>query len=103
MEYSQQELQHCAYWYCLFQHWGVNMTNYSGCVEHSDFYIAPQSYQDAFEFLCQLAFESEETVFYIGKAIEYDKSYGFDEDDNFYLEDEVMFVWNEDKGEWVSN
>lgn len=42
-------------------------------------------------------------MFYIGKAIEYDKSYGFDEDDNFYLEDEVMFVWNEDKGEWVSN
>lgn len=52
-------------------------------------------------FLCQLAFESEETVFYIGKAIEYDKSYGFDEDDNFYLEEEVMFVWNEGKGEKV--
>lgn len=34
------------------------MTNYSGYVEHSDFYIAPQSYQDAFDFLCQLAVES---------------------------------------------
>ena len=80
----------------------MEMLSYSGYVEHSDFYIAPQSYQDAFEFLCQLAFESEETVFYIGEVIEYDKSYGFDEDDNFYLEDEVMFVWDEDKVEWVS-
>lgn len=77
------------------------MTSYSGYVEHSDFYIALQSYQDAFDFLCQLAFESEETVFYIGKTIEYDKSYGFDEDDNFYLEDEVKFEWNEEKEEWV--
>ena len=50
----------------------MEMLSYSGYVEHSDFYIAPQSYQDAFKFLCQLAFESEETVFYIGKAIEYD-------------------------------
>ena len=73
----------------------MEILNYSGYVEHSGFYIAPQSYQDAFE--------SEETVFYIGKAIEYDKSYGFDEDDNFYLEDEVMFAWNEDKGEWVES
>jgi hypothetical protein len=79
------------------------MKNYSGYVEHSDFYISPQSYQDAFEFLCQLAFESEEIVFYIGKVIEYDKSYGFDEDDNFYLEDEVRFEWNEEKGEWVES
>nr|DAX70618.1 MAG TPA: hypothetical protein [Caudoviricetes sp.] len=31
------------------------MSNYSGYVKHSDFYIAPQSYQDAFDFLCQLA------------------------------------------------
>ena len=44
------------------------MTSYSGYVEHSDFYIAPQSYQDAFDFLCQLAVESEEDVFYIGKV-----------------------------------
>ena len=76
-------------------------TAYSGCVEHSDFYIAPQSYHDAFDFLCQLTVESEETVFYIGKAIEYDKSYGFDEDDNFYLEYEVRFEWDEKKGEWI--
>ena len=46
------------------------MTAYSGYVEHSDFYIAPQSYQDAFDFLCQLAVESEEDVFYIGKVSE---------------------------------
>ena len=85
------------------QHYVVNMTNYSGYVEHSDFYIAPQSYQDAFDFLCQLASESEETVFYIGVVVEYDKSYGFDEDDNFYLEDEVRFEWNEEKGEWVES
>nr|DAT18555.1 MAG TPA: hypothetical protein [Caudoviricetes sp.] len=25
------------------------MSNYSGYVEHSDFYIVPQSYQDAFD------------------------------------------------------
>ena len=74
------------------------MTSYSGYVAHSDFLIEPQSYQDAFNFLCQLAVESEEDVFYIGKVVEYDKSYGFEDDDNFYLEDEVMFVWNEDRG-----
>ena len=82
---------------------GVRMTNYSGYVEHSDFYIAHQSYQDAFDFLYQLAVESEENVFYIGKAIEYDESYGFDEADNFCLEDEVRFEWNEEKGEWIES
>ena len=46
------------------------MESYSGYVEHSDFYIRPQSYQDAFDFLCQLAVESEEDVFYIGKVSE---------------------------------
>lgn len=69
------------------------MTSYSGYVEHSDFYIAPQSYQDAFDFLCQLAVESDEDVFYIGKVV--DNGYDFD------LEDEVMFVWNNYKGDWV--
>lgn len=69
------------------------MTSYSGYVEHSDFFIRPQSYQDAFDFLCQLAVESEEDAFYIGKVV--DNGYDFD------LEDEVMFVWNEDKGAWV--
>ena len=71
------------------------MTNYSGYVEHSDFYIRPQSYQDVFDFLCQLAVESKENTFYIGKVV--DNGYDFD------LEDEVMFVWNEEKGEWVSD
>lgn len=68
-------------------------TVYSGYVEHSDFYIAPQSYQDAFDFLCQLAVESEEDVFYIGKIVEYI--------DGFELEDVVEFRWNEDRGAWV--
>lgn len=93
MECSQQELQHCAYWYCLFQHWGVNMTSYSGYVEHSDFYIRPQSYQDAFDFLCQLAVESDEDAFYIGKVSE--------NIDDFDLYDVVKFKWNEDRGAWV--
>lgn len=70
------------------------MLSYSGYVEHSDFYIAPQSYQDAFDFLVQLAVESEEETFYIGKVV--DNGYDFD------LEDVVMFVWNNHKEEWVS-
>ena len=69
------------------------MTSYSGYVNHSDFYIAPQSYQDAFDFLCQLAVESEEDVFYIGKIVEYI--------DGFELEDVVEFRWNEDRGAWI--
>lgn len=69
------------------------MTSYSGYVNHSDFYIAPQSYQDAFDFLCQLTVESEEGVFYIGKVVEYI--------DGFELEDVVEFRWNEDRGAWV--
>lgn len=68
------------------------MTAYSGYVEHSDFYIAPQSYQDAFAFLCQLAVESEEDVFYIGKVSE--------NIDDFDLYDVNEFRWNEERGEW---
>ena len=69
------------------------MTSYSGYVEHSDFYIRPQSYQAAFDFFCRLAVESDENTFYIGKVV--DNGYDFD------LEDEVMFVWNKYKGDWV--
>lgn len=69
------------------------MTNYSGYVEHSDFYIRPQSYQDAFDFLCQLTVESEEKVFYIGKVSE--------TIDDFEIYDVVEFRWNEDRGAWV--
>lgn len=69
------------------------MTSYSGYVEHSDFYIRPQSYQDAFDFLCQLTVESEEDVFYIGKASE--------NIDDFDLYDVVEFKWSEDRGAWV--
>lgn len=69
------------------------MASYSGYVEHSDFYIRPQSYQDAFDFLCQLTVESEEDVFYIGKVSE--------NIDDFDLYDVVEFRWNEEKGAWV--
>lgn len=68
-------------------------TAYSGYVNHSDFYIAPQSYQDAFDFLCQLAVESEEDVFYIGKVSE--------NIDDFDLYDVVKFKWSENIGKWM--
>jgi hypothetical protein len=72
------------------------MTDYSGYVEHSDFCIRPQSYQDAFNFLCQLAVESEEDVFCIGKVDRFDRcSY------DFVIYDVVKFKWNEDRGAWV--
>ena len=71
------------------------MTSYSGYVEHSHFYIAPQSYQDAFDFLCQLAVESEEDVFYIGKVSENIA--------DFDLYDVVEFRWNEDRGAWIES
>nr|DAJ80432.1 MAG TPA: hypothetical protein [Caudoviricetes sp.]DAT45108.1 MAG TPA: hypothetical protein [Caudoviricetes sp.] len=71
------------------------MSNYSGYVKHSDFYIAPQSYQDAFDFLCQLAVESEEDVFYIGKVSENIA--------DFDLYDVVEFRWNEDRGAWIES
>lgn len=69
------------------------MTAYSGYVNHSDFYIAPQSYQNAFDFLCQLAVESEEDVFYIGKVSE--------NIDDFDLYDVIEFSWDEYRGAWV--
>lgn len=69
------------------------MSNYSGYVEHSDFYIRPQSYQDAFDFLCKLTVESDENTFYIGKVSE--------NIDDFDLYDVVEFKWNEDRGAWV--
>lgn len=68
-------------------------TAYSGYVKHSDFYIAPQSYQDAFDFLCQLAVESEEDVFYIGRVVDY----GYD----FELDEVVRFEWDKYRGDWV--
>ena len=69
------------------------MTSYSGYVNHSDFYIAPQSYQDAFDFLCQLTVESEEDVFYIGRVVDY----GYD----FELDEVVRFEWDKYRGDWV--
>lgn len=59
---------------------------YSGYVEHSDFYIDPQSYYEAFKFLVELAVGSGETVFYIGKAV----NIGHD----FELQDVMKVVWN---------
>lgn len=67
-------------------HWAVNMTAYSGYVEHSDFYIDPQEYYEAFKFLVELAVGSGETVFYIGKAV--DNGYDFE------LKDVMKVVWN---------
>ena len=69
------------------------MISYSGYVNNSDFYIAPQSYQDAFDFLCQLAAESEEDVFYIGMVSE--------NIDDFDLYDVVKFKWSENIGRWM--
>lgn len=69
------------------------MISYSGYVNHSDFYIAPQSYQDAFYLLCQLTAESEEEVFYIGKVSE--------NIDDFDLYDVVKFKWSENIGRWM--
>ena len=62
------------------------LLGYSGCVENSDFYIDPQTYDEAFQFLIDLAVGSGETVFYIGKAV----SVGYD----FELDDVVKVVWN---------
>lgn len=69
------------------------MTSYSGYVAHSDFFIEPQSYQDVFDFLCQLAVESEEDVFYIGKVSE--------NIDDFELYDVAKFKWSENIGIWM--
>ena len=69
------------------------MTSYSGYVEHSDFYIRPQSYQDAFDFLCRLAAESDENTFYIGKVSE--------NIDDFDLYGVVKFKWSENIGMWM--
>lgn len=62
------------------------LLGYSGYVEHSDFYIDPLEYYEAFKFLVDLAVGSGETVFYIGKAV----SVGYD----FELEDVMKVVWN---------
>lgn len=59
---------------------------YSGYVEHSDFYIGPLSYYEAFKLLVDLAVGSGETVFYIGKTV----SVGYD----FELKDVMKVVWN---------
>ena len=72
------------------------MSNYSGYVEHSDFYIRPQSYQDAFNFLCKLAVESDEDMFYIGKVDKFDSHSYY-----FALYDVVKFKWNENIESWV--
>ena len=69
------------------------MGSYSGYVKHSDFYIAPKSYQDAFDFLCQLAVESKEEVFYIGRVVDY----GY----YFELDEVVRFEWDKYRGDWV--
>lgn len=62
------------------------MLGFSGYVENSDFYIEPQEYYDAFNFLVELAVGSDETVFYIGRAV--DNGYDFE------LKDVMKIVWN---------
>ena len=67
------------------------LLGYSGYVENSDFFISPLTYDDAFQFLIDLAVGSGETVFYIGKAV----SVGYD----FELDDVVKVMW--DGYDWV--
>lgn len=44
------------------------MLGYSGYTEHSDYYIAPHdTWESAFEFLKQLAYESGDDEFCIGE------------------------------------
>lgn len=62
------------------------LLGYSGYVEHSDFYIDPLKFDEAFQFLIDLAVGSGETVFYIGKAV----NIGHD----FELQDVMKVVWN---------
>lgn len=69
------------------------LLGYSGYVENSDFYIDPQAYDEAFQFLIDLAVGSGETVFYIGKAVCIEVGYDFE------LEDVVKVVW--DGYDWV--
>lgn len=69
------------------------MLGYSGYTEHSDYYIAPHdTWESAFEFLKQLAYESGDDEFCIGelhKGIAVLK-----------LKQVEWYKWNEDKGEW---
>lgn len=45
------------------------MLGYSGYTEHSDYYIAPHdTWESAFEFLKQLAYESGDNEFCIGEV-----------------------------------
>lgn len=64
------------------------LLGYSGYVENSDFYIDPLEYNEAFQFLIELAVGSGETAFYIGKAVCIEVGYDFE------LEDVVKVVWN---------
>lgn len=46
------------------------MINYSGCVAHSDYFIdVHKTKESAMEFLKQLAYESGDDIFTIGKAM----------------------------------
>lgn len=48
----------------------VNMTSYSGCVAHSDYFIdVHKTKESAIEFLKKLAYESDEKRFIVGVAV----------------------------------
>lgn len=69
------------------------MIGYSGYTEHSDYYIAPHdTWESAFEFLKQLAYESGDDEFCIG---ELHKGTVLKK-----LKQVEWYKWNEDKGEW---
>ena len=65
---------------------------YSGYTEHSDYYIAPHdTWESAFEFLKQLACETEDDEFCIGEM---------HKTSMLVLTNIKWYKWNEDKGEW---
>ena len=68
------------------------MIGYSGYTEHSDYYIAPHDiWESAFEFLKQLACESDDDEFCIGEV---------HQTSMLVLTNIKWYKWNEDKGEW---
>ena len=68
------------------------MLGYSGYTEHSDYYIAPHDiWESAFEFLKQLACESDDDEFCIGEV---------HQTSMLVLTNIKWYKWNEDKGEW---
>ena len=69
------------------------MLGYSGYTKHSDYYIAPHgTWESAFEFLKQLAYESGESQFVVGVAVK--------KDDGIALEFPDLYQYDEVGKEW---